>query len=76
MTKSEFFETLKELTESEEDLTEDISLQDLEGWDSLSIVQFIATMDAEYGIAVDSKQLVEAKSVGDLVDLVRDNLDG
>lgn len=47
----------------------EMTLNDLPGWDSMSAVGFMSMVDREYGVAVASAKLVEAKTVADLAAL-------
>lgn len=42
-------------------------LEDLEGWDSLGVISFIALVDETMGVVVEGERLVRAKTVGDLL---------
>ena len=44
-------------------------LEDLEGWDSLAVLSFIAMMDETYGVTVATKQIVACKTVDELAAL-------
>lgn len=71
MTKAGFYNILDDIIEEDPGtISGDELLADLEGWDSLSVVAFIAAMDKHLGVAVTPKKLVEAASVADLMDLV------
>jgi acyl carrier protein len=50
-------------------LTGDERLEDLESWDSLAIMSFIALVDEHYGTAVAPKQIVACATVNDLATL-------
>lgn len=75
MTKAEFYAVIEEIVEQAPGTVQGNELlADLEGWDSLGWVAFIAAMDKRLGMAVPSKGLVEATSVADLLALVADRL--
>lgn len=72
MTEQEFIEKMQEdVLDTEADITLDMVLSDVEEWDSLSFVSFIA-MAKESGFTNVNREVVnEAKTVKDLFDLVK-----
>ena len=76
MKKQEFIEHLEDLLEMERgSIAEDEMLFNLEGWDSLAVMSFIAMVDEEFGETIKAKQLAEAKSIPDLIALVAHKLE-
>jgi len=57
-------------------LAEETMVSDIEHWDSLAAVGFIAMVDENYGFTPSPKKIAASKTVGDLVDLVAAGLDG
>ena len=51
-------------------LTATVELANLEQWDSLAFVSFLAMADSKYGTKVAPSELRTCKSVGDLMKLV------
>jgi acyl carrier protein len=45
-------------------------LQDLEAWDSLAVMGFIALADEHCSVILSPQQLASCKTVGDLIQLV------
>ncbi len=45
-------------------------LSELEHWDSLAILNFMALVDANCGLALSPEQLLECQSIPDLEDLL------
>lgn len=45
------------------------ALEDLENWDSLAVISFIALVDEKLGLVVEGEKLVKAKTVADLLTL-------
>jgi acyl carrier protein len=45
-------------------------LADLEGWDSLSTVAFIAEADRNLGVVLSGSRVAACRTVGDLVNLL------
>lgn len=46
-------------------------LEDLENWDSTSLITFIALAEANRGVSVSPAQIVTCSTVGDLLRLAR-----
>lgn len=44
-------------------------LEDLDGWDSLAVISFIALVDEKLGLVVEGERLVRARTVADLLAL-------
>ena len=71
-----FKQKIAEITEDEADkLALETSLEDIEGWDSLAIVTFVAMADAEFGVAIKTSDLRIAETLGDIYELVCDSQD-
>ena len=72
MTEKEFIEKMQEdVLDTDADITLDMALSDVEEWDSLSFVSFIA-MAKESGFTNVNREVVnEAKTVKDLFELVK-----
>jgi len=51
-------------------LQRDTVLTGITGWDSLRVVEFVATLDSDYGVIVDFEKMAGCTTVGDLADLV------
>lgn len=76
MTQSEFYAALEEIIEAEPgSIQGHESLAELEGWDSLSVVQFIALMDKSLGSPPVPASVVAAASVADLLATVADKFE-
>jgi len=67
MKKTDFYALIEEIVEADSGTVggQDV-LSDLEGWDSLSVVQFIAVMDKKTGTTPTAAKVVAAKTVADL----------
>ena len=73
MNESSIRKLVSEVTEVEESTLErDTSLESI-GWDSLSVLSFMAKCEAEFGIILDSEGLSRALSVGDLVHIATES---
>jgi acyl carrier protein len=70
MEKAVFLEKLSEILELPPgSLTGSENLADLEAWDSLAVMSFIAMVDENCGMAVAPKQIAACKTVDDLLAL-------
>lgn len=77
MTRQEFLQLLEEVIEAEPGtLKGDERLRDLERWDSLAVMSYIALVDEQLGISVSAQSIAEARTVSDLVALVERQLSG
>lgn len=66
MTIKEKLEMLEEMMELDEDtLTPETKLEDLEEWDSIAVISFIALIDDEFGKTIKGSQIREFKTVAD-----------
>ena len=70
MTENAFIEKMVDLMDTEDELTMDTNLLDIEEWDSLSFVSFIAFANAKVGKKVTSDMVRSAKTVSDLYHLI------
>ena len=48
-------------------ITPDTTANDIDGWDSLSHVNLITTVEARYNIRFTQKELLTQRNVGDLI---------
>lgn len=70
MMMSEFYEGLAEILEVEpDDIDADFELTG-DNWDSLAVVSTIALIDDVYDVAIHPNKLAEAKTVGEIDELV------
>jgi acyl carrier protein len=70
MNRDAFLRKFEELLEVPEgSLTEKTELDQVESWDSLNVIGFIALVDETFQREVDPEKIAECKTVGDLVDL-------
>lgn len=68
---NKFIECMQDILDSEQKITVDSVLSNIEEWDSLSYVSFIAMAKASYGKKIDAKMVKEAKTIGDLYNMVK-----
>lgn len=69
MQLSEFLFVFQDILQRDEPLTVDTALEDIEEWDSLSIMGTIAWFDRQQGKKVTFKELKQLKSVADIAAL-------
>lgn len=68
-----FMQKIAEITENNtHELSMDMWLEDIEGWDSLAIVTFIAMCDSEFDILIKGPDIKIAETLSDIYELVAD----
>lgn len=68
MTKEEKIAILEELMELDEGtLTQETLLSNIEEWDSVSFLSFMAMMDEKFGKTVTGSEIKAKETVGDLM---------
>lgn len=60
-----------EVLDTEMEITMDTLLGDIEEWDSLSVVSFIAMAKASCGKKVERVAIINAKTIGELFVLIK-----
>ncbi len=65
-----FCEKLADVFETDEVKLEDV-LKDFEDWDSLSVLSIIAMFDSDYGVTIFAKDIMELKTVKDLLSYIQ-----
>ncbi len=70
MTKEEFLAVMDEILDTEEPLTMDMVLDDLEEWDSLSYVMFQAQMLERLQKKMEPNAVKAARTLADLYSLL------
>ena len=77
MTSAEFLNLIEEILELDEGILDGSELiNDLDGWDSLAVVSFIAEVDSKLDLTLNPNQISNANSIADLKALVADKLTG
>lgn len=66
-----FLEKMQDLLDCEQEVKMNTVLSDVEEWDSLSFVSFLALANAQYGKKIAKDTLQEAKTIEDLYNLVK-----
>jgi len=70
MSPSDFYALLDDMLEFDPGTIKgDERLEDLDGWDSLAVISFIALVDEKFDTLVETDKLAAAESVSDLYDL-------
>ena len=68
MQRSAFLREFEKIINATEgSLSNGANLRDLEGWNSLAMVEFVAFVDSDFNITLDSDQLAKCESVEDLL---------
>jgi acyl carrier protein len=77
MKKSEFLLLMDELIEAEPGtLKGPEALSEVEGWDSVAVMGFIALVDEQFELALSPKRLAECRTIDDLVGLAGNHIAG
>lgn len=66
MDEKKFISDFIELLDTDENITLNTNLEDIEEWDSLSYVSFVAVALSKYKVAVPKDDIKNAKTVNDL----------
>jgi acyl carrier protein len=67
MTKQEFADRLAELLETEEKLTPETNLKDVEEYDSLTVLSIIAFVDRTFKKTLSADQLASTTTINSLI---------
>ena len=71
MTKEEFTEQMTEVLQTEESLSMDTILSDLDEWDSLSMMATMTFLDRNFGVKVKIVDLKALNTLGDIAALAK-----
>lgn len=71
MTEELFLEKMADILDAEGDVTMDAVLADIEEWDSLSVVSYVAMANTSCGKKVNVKDVREAVTIQDLYNLLK-----
>lgn len=79
MNREEVFEKLNEVFRDVFDddsivVTETTTAEDIEEWDSLEHINLIAAVEQEFGIKFNMGQVVSMKNVGEMADIITNQL--
>ena len=80
MTRERLLDELQELfrdafEDPQLELDEDLSPDDVEGWDSLMQIKLLEAVKEEYGISFTLDEMIEIKNVRDLMDCILGKLE-
>jgi len=75
MSRQEIFATLQEVfadvfDREDIELTETTTAKDIDGWDSLTHIALLASVEDEFGIKFDMKEVQGLKDVGAMADAI------
>ncbi len=66
MNKEQFLEEMVEVLQTEDEITMDTVLEDLEEWDSLSIMSTMAFLDKNFGVKTNMTDYKNMATIGDI----------
>ena len=66
MTRDEFLNEMVEVLQTEDEISFDTVLADLDEWDSLSLMATMAFLDKNFGVKTTMKDYKEMKTIGDI----------
>ncbi|MBR2141982.1 hypothetical protein [Anaerovibrio sp.] len=70
MSEQDFIDMMVELMDTEDEITIDSVLDELEDWDSLSYVVFLARCSKDAKSHIEPQEVRDAKTIRDLFDLM------
>lgn len=74
MSRTEIYEKLTEvfadIFETELTLSDDMTADEVEDWDSLTHISLIAEVEQVFGMKFQMKEVVSMKNVGEMVDII------
>ena len=77
MTRDEFLRDLEDVMEvASGSLTGKEALRDLEEWDSMQVLSFMAMVNDRFGLVLEGATVTNAETVNDLLQLVEDHFTG
>ena len=74
MTKIDFLELLAETIDTESELSEEMTLDEVEEYDSIAVLSLMSMYD-DLGVKVSPSDFQELKTVADLVKLAGDSIE-
>ena len=74
MDTTQFLENIKDLLDTETELTVDTKFRELDEWDSLATLSTIAMVDDEYGIVISANELRQLETLGDIIRAIESKL--
>ena len=79
MTREEVFEKITRIFREEFDddsliIVDETNAEDIEDWDSLAHVELVMTMEKEFNMKFNIKEVGKLKNVGEMADLILSKL--
>ena len=71
MNEEIFIEKMMDILDAEEEISMDTQLDDVEEWDSLSVVSYVAMANTACGKKIEPKTVREAETIRDLYELLQ-----
>lgn len=62
------------INESVDDVQPGVSLESLEGWDSMAVLLLMAEFDERFDIVIDEEQIAELQTVDDIIKVMGDHV--
>ena len=59
--------------EPPERITPDMPREDIQAWDSLGVLNLMASFDRQFGIILADSEIQSMKTAGDILDILRKN---
>lgn len=75
MTKQEFLNELKNMLETDQEITESTLLEDLDEWDSLAMMSLATFFDENFSIKTKMDQMNKFKTVSDIIAFLGDHIE-
>lgn len=66
MTREEFLAEMQDVLQTEDDLTFETVLKELEEWDSLSVMATMAFLDKTFGVKTTMADYINMKTIEDI----------
>ncbi|MBI5698805.1 acyl carrier protein [Candidatus Saganbacteria bacterium] len=74
MTKEELMGRIKELMQRDDTLSQEMILQEIPEWDSLTVMSMVAAYNKLFGIKLTARAVMDCKTVADLIGLAGDKV--
>jgi|TARA_B100001540_G_C15529993_1_gene516456 acyl carrier protein len=74
MDKAEFIAKFKDVLQRDEEINEEMHLDDIIEYDSMSQLNVVVLIDTEFGILITPEDLDECEKVKDIILLLGDNV--
>lgn len=75
MKKEDFLKELKEIIQTDIEISEDTKLSDIQEWDSLAMMSCASFLDENFDIQKTLSDLQKFEKVSDILNLVKDKLE-